>query len=67
MRPSYWARLVARARSGGVIGARWADAQANHLPPEVVAAADAPCKEVVFAAPELGDGDRFPHLVSTPG
>ena len=50
------------------IGARWADAQANHLPPEVVAAADAPCKEVVFAAPELGDGvDRFPHLVSTPG
>ncbi|MBG06481.1 MAG: carboxylase [Rhodospirillaceae bacterium] len=50
------------------IGARWAEAQANHLPPEAVAAADAPCKEVVFAAPELGDGvDRFPHLVSTPG
>ena len=38
------------------IGARWAEAQANHLPPEAVAAADAPCKEVVFAAPELGDG-----------
>ncbi len=50
------------------IEVRWAKAQANHLPPEVVAAADAPCKEVVFTAPELGDGvDRFPHLVSTPG
>ena len=50
------------------IGARWADAQANHLPPELVEAGAAPCKEVVLKAPDLDGGvDRFPHLISTPG
>lgn len=50
------------------IGARWAEAQGNHQPPEMVTSSEAPCKGVVVKAPELGDGvDRFPHLISTPG
>jgi len=50
------------------IGARWAAAQATHLPPEVVAAGEAPCKDVVHTETDLGEGvDRFPHLISTPG
>ena len=50
------------------IGARWAQAQGNHLLPEQIAQDQAPCREVVLTAPNLEGGvDRFPHLVSTPG
>ena len=50
------------------IGAKWASVHGNHLAPEEVARADAPVKEVVTVAPDLGAGvDRFPHLISTPG
>ncbi len=50
------------------IGARWAEASANHLPPVAVPSAGAPVKEAVLRAPALGAGvDLFPHLVSTPG
>jgi UbiD family decarboxylase len=50
------------------IAAAWARAHGNHLPPRVVARAEAPVKEIVHRAPDSGGGiDRFPHLISTPG
>ncbi len=50
------------------IAGKWAAAHGNHMPPESVAAADAPVKDVVLTAPDLEGGvDRFPHLISTPG
>jgi 4-hydroxy-3-polyprenylbenzoate decarboxylase len=50
------------------IGAKWASVHGNHLPPVEVPADDAPVKQIILKAPNLGDGiDRFPHLISTPG
>ncbi len=50
------------------IGARWAAVHGNHLAPVAAAGGQAPVKEVVVRAPDLGNGvDRFPHLISTPG
>lgn len=50
------------------IGRKWASIHGNHLPPQQIDRTDAPVKEVVVRAPDLGDGvDRFPHLISTPG
>jgi 4-hydroxy-3-polyprenylbenzoate decarboxylase len=47
---------------------KWAEVQGNHVPPVHVDRSQAPVKEVVLRAPELGDGvDAFPHLISTPG
>lgn len=50
------------------IGAKWASVQGKPLVPRRVERGEAPVKEVVVRAPDLGDGvDRFPHLISTPG
>ena len=50
------------------IGRKWASTHGNHLAPVPVPRKAAPVKEVVVAAPDLGEGvDRFPHLISTPG
>ena len=50
------------------IGVKWASVHGHHLKPEEIECADAPVKQVVVTAPDLGTGiDRFPHLVSTPG
>ena len=47
---------------------KWAAVPGNHIKPQVVGRDDAPVKEVVLRAPNLGDGvDTFPHLISTPG
>ncbi len=46
----------------------WAKAQGNPTPPRPVARDQAPVKDFVIKAPDLGQGiDRFPHLISTPG
>lgn len=50
------------------IATAWVRAHGNHLPPRRIASNDAPVKEIVSRAPDLGEGtDRFPHLISTPG
>ena len=50
------------------IAQKWASTHGNHLPPEPVGAENAPVKQVVLKAPNMGKGaDTFPHLVSTPG
>ncbi|MEE8606826.1 MAG: UbiD family decarboxylase [Nitrospiraceae bacterium] len=50
------------------IAATWGKAHGNHFPPTPVPRDQAPVKEIVVKAPDLGDGvDRFPHLISTPG
>ncbi len=50
------------------IGAHWAHAQGNHLPPKIVDKDQAPVKQNIIRAPDLGDGvGMFPHLISTPG
>lgn len=61
-----YAAAMGTDRAG--IAARWAAAQSSHVAPREVAAADAPVKDVVLRAPDLGAGvDAFPHLISTPG
>ncbi|MGE0745865.1 MAG: UbiD family decarboxylase [Rhodospirillales bacterium] len=50
------------------IGRKWASVHGNHVAPRKVSRDQAPVKEIVVRAPDLGEGiDRFPHLVSTPG
>jgi UbiD family decarboxylase len=50
------------------IADKWASVQGNPIPPRHVARSEAPIKEVVRRAPDLGEGvDAFPHLISTPG
>ena len=46
----------------------WGKAHGNPLSPHPVPRDQAPVKEIVIQAPDLGEGiDRFPHLISTPG
>ena len=50
------------------IASKWASTHGNHLPTNTVSAENAPVKQVVLKAPNMGKGvDTFPHLVSTPG
>ncbi len=50
------------------IGRKWASVHGNHIDKAETSRDQAPVKEVVIKAPDLGDGvDRFPHLISTPG
>ncbi len=50
------------------IGQKWASVQGNPIAPHPVQRDEAPVKEIVVRAPDLGEGiDRFPHLISTPG
>ena len=50
------------------IAAKWASIQGHPILPRVVDRSEAPVKQIVRRAPDLGEGvDAFPHLISTPG
>jgi 4-hydroxy-3-polyprenylbenzoate decarboxylase len=47
---------------------KWAQVQGNHILAREVGRSEAPVKEIVLRAPDLGEGvDLFPHVISTPG